>query len=283
MRRLSINLIYAVPTIVYLTVFFYVPVMSVLILSFYKGGVFYKINPILTLENYINFLTSPIGINIFITTHLIALTSFLVVTLIAFPISYFLAKMLDENKALLIILLMFIPLEMNYLIRVFAWRNIVGETGLINSSLLSLGLIQRPIEIFFHSIYGIIIVGTHNSLPYAVFPLYIILRNIPKNLYDAAMDLGSNKIGVFFRVTLPLCMPAIAVSFLFNYIALLGEFAIPSLVGGTTYMLGNHISYNFLTVGNWPYASAVTVTLLLNTIAISLIIFKLFGVKQLYE
>jgi spermidine/putrescine transport system permease protein len=78
-------------------------------------------------------------------------------------------------------------------------------------------------------------------------------------------------------------MPAIAISFLFNYLALLSEFAIPSLVGGTTYMLGNHIEYNFLVVGNWPYASAVTVTLLLTTIIISLLIFKLFNVRSLYE
>jgi spermidine/putrescine transport system permease protein len=283
LRQTLINLLYSLPSIVYLSVFFYVPIMFVFILSFYEGGPFFKMFPRFTLENYVNFLTSEVGLRIFLTSHLISLSTFLIVTLMSFPIAYFLARMMDENKSLLIMLLMFIPLEMNYLLRVFAWRNIVGESGLINNTLLYLGLIDRPIEALFHSIYAIILVGTHNSLPYAVFPLYIVLRNIPKNLYYAAMDLGSNKVGVFFRITLPLSMPAIAISFLFNYLALLSEFAIPSLVGGTTYMLGNHIEYNFLVVGNWPYASAVTVTLLLTTIIISLLIFKLFNVRSLYE
>jgi len=282
-RRLSIYHIYAIPTTAYLLLFFYIPIITIIVYSFWIGGPFYEFKPGFTLENYVRFLTSRVTQNVMIVTNVVAFLSFLATLLVAYPIAYFLARVLKGDTGLRIILLMLIPLEMNYLIRIFAWRNILGEQGFINNLLLTLGIIDEPVRIFFHSMYAVIIVIVHNALPYAVFPLYITLRSIPQNLYQAAMDLGSNRVSTFFRVTLPLSMPGIAVAFLFIYVPMLGEFAIPALVGGKTFLLGNLITRQYLDVGNWPYASAATISLLIITLIASFLVFKYMGVRRLYE
>lgn len=282
-KRLSIYHLYAIPTTAYLLFFFYVPILTIIAYSFWIGAPFYEFKPGFTLENYIKFFTSRVSQNVLLVTNLVAFLSFAATLLVAYPIAYFLARVVKSDTGLKVILLMLIPLEMNYLIRVFAWRNILGEQGFVNNLLLTLGVIDEPVRIFFHSMYAIIIVIVHNALPYAVFPIYITLRSIPRNLYHAASDLGSNRVSVFFRVTLPLSMPGIAVAFLFIYVPMLGEFAIPALVGGKTFLLGNLITRQYLDVGNWPYASSATISLLIITLIASFLVFKYMGVRRLYE
>lgn len=281
--RIPIYVLYSIPSIVYLTTFFYIPVMMIVVYSFWQGGPLYRIVQVFTLENYVRFFTDDLSRNVLIFTNLLALMIFGIVMVIAYPIAYYLARMMRGDEGLKIILLILIPLEMNYLIRIFAWRNILGESGLINSALIHLGVIEEPLTILFHSVYAIAIVAVHNDLPYAVFPLYITLRSIPKSVYEAAMDLGSNRVSVFFRVTLPLSMPGVAVAFLFIYIPLIGEFAIPALVGGRTYLLGNLITRSFLDIGNWPFASAATMSLLLISLAAMFAVFKMTGMRWLYR
>ncbi|MEM1583876.1 MAG: ABC transporter permease [Nitrososphaerota archaeon] len=282
-RKISINLLYSLPAIIYLTIFFYIPLITIIVYSFWHGEPLYRVVRTFTLENYVKFYTEELSQNIFILTNLISIATFLVILATAYPIAYFLARMVKGDTGLKIILLILIPLEMNYLIRVFAWRNLLGENGLLNSLLMFLGLVEQPLTIFFHSIPAIIIVVLHNALPYAIIPLYITIRSIPESLYQAAMDLGSNRISVFFRVTLPLSMPGVAIAFLFIYIPMMGEFAIPALVGGKTYLLGNLIVRQYLTIGNWPYASASTISLILTTLIVMFILFKFLGVRRLYE
>ncbi|MCX8193665.1 MAG: ABC transporter permease [Nitrososphaeria archaeon] len=281
--RIPIYVLYSIPSIVYLTIFFYIPIMMIIVYSFWQGGPLYKIVRVFTLENYVRFFTDELSRNVLIWTNLLALLIFGIVIIIAYPIAYFLARMMKGETGLKIILLILIPLEMNYLIRIFAWRNILGESGLINSTLLSLGVINEPLTMLFHSIYAIVIVAIHNDLPYAIFPLYITLKSIPRSLYEAAMDLGSNRLSVFFRITLPLSLPGVAIAFLFIYIPTVGEFAIPALVGGKTYLLGNLITRGFLDIGNWPFASAATMSILVLTLIAMFVVFKLTGMRWLYR
>lgn len=282
-RKLSINFLYSLPAIIYLAIFFYIPLITIVVYSFWQGEPLYRVVRVFTLENYVKFFTEELSQSVFILTNLISIATFLVILAVAYPIAYFLARMARGDTGLKIILLTLIPLEMNYLIRVFAWRNLLGENGLLNSLLISLNIVEQPVTIFFHSIYAIIIVVLHNALPYAIIPLYITIRSIPESLYQAAMDLGSNRISVFFRITLPLSMPGVAIAFLFIYIPMMGEFAIPALVGGKTYLLGNLVVRQYLTIGNWPYASASTISLVLTTLIVMFILFKFLGVRRLYE
>ncbi|MEN2974548.1 MAG: ABC transporter permease [Candidatus Caldarchaeales archaeon] len=281
--RIPIYIMYSIPSIVYLLIFFYIPIMMIVVYSFWSGGPLYKIVQVFTLENYIRFFTDELSRNVLIWTNLLALIIFGIVMIIAYPIAYFLARVLKGETGLKIILLILMPLEMNYLIRIFAWRNILGESGLINSALISLGIVDEPLTMLFHSIYAIIIVAVHNDLPYAIFPLYITLRSIPKSIYEAAMDLGSDRLSVFFRITLPLSLPGVAIAFLFIYIPTVGEFAIPALVGGKTYLLGNLITRSFLDIGNWPFASAATMSLLFLSLIAMFVVFKLTGMRWLYR
>ncbi|MCF8885147.1 MAG: ABC transporter permease [Nitrososphaerota archaeon] len=281
--RIPLHVLYGIPSLVYLFIFFYIPMIMIVVYSFWKGGPLYKVIRVFTLENYVRFFVDELSRNVLVWTNLLALLIFFIVILIAYPIAYFLARLMKGESGLKIILLILMPLEMNYLIRIFAWRNILGENGLINNTLMYLGVIDQPLTMLFHSIYAIIIVAVHNGLPYAIFPLYITLRSIPKSLYDAAMDLGSNRISVFFRITLPLSMPGIAIAFLFIYVPMIGEFAIPALVGGKTYLLGNLITRSFLEIGNWPFASAATMNVLILSLIAIFVVFKLTGMRWLYR
>ncbi|MEM3742696.1 MAG: hypothetical protein QXU28_06450, partial [Nitrososphaerota archaeon] len=172
-RKISINLLYSLPAIIYLTIFFYIPLITIIVYSFWHGEPLYRVVRTFTFENYVKFYTEELSQNIFILTNLISIATFLVILATAYPIAYFLARMVKGDTGLKIILLILIPLEMNYLIRVFAWRNLLGENGLLNSLLIFLGLVEQPLTIFFHSIPAIIIVVLHNALPYAIIPLYI--------------------------------------------------------------------------------------------------------------
>lgn len=284
MRRTSlINLLYSLPSVAYLLVFFYAPLVTIAVLSFLKGGPLYRVENIFTFENYIRFLTEPGTVSVFLFTMAMATAVFTITVLVAYPIAYFLARMTSEKWGLRIILLILIPLEMNYLIRGFAWRNILGENGLINNLLILSGLTDKPVLFFFHNVYAVLLVILHNSLPYAIIPIYITLRSIPQSLYHAAMDLGSDRVSSFFRVTLPLSLPGIAISFLFVYIPTMGEFAIPSLVGGRTYVLGTLITRTYMVIGDWPFASTATVILTIISLAIMFLVFKLAGVRRLYD
>lgn len=277
------SFLYAVPSIAYLLVFFYAPITIIIMYSFFRGGLSAGSSPSFTLDNYVRFLTDEIAVNVFLNTLFISAVIFLVVILVAYPIAYFLARIVPPHWSLRIILLIVIPLEMNYLIRAFAWRNVLGENGFINAVLISSGLVSQPVVFLFHNIYAVIIVVLHNSLPYAIIPIYIVLHNIPKNILNAAMDLGSNPISVFLRVTFPISLPGIAISFLFVFIPMMGEFAIPALVGGKTYLLGNLITRNFLVINDWAFASATTVILFVTTLSMILVLFKFLRVEMIYR
>lgn len=251
--------------------------------SFWKYLRLFRFEPALTLENYIRFFTSPIYLRVLLNTLFIVSVAMALLLLVGFPIAYFIARYVRAYGDRLI-LLMLIPVEINYLIRIFAWRTILGENGILNSLLLTLGIIDHPLQIFFYNWFAIVIVTMHEWLPYVVIPIYISLRGIPRSLYEAAQDLGASRIQTFFKITLPLCKPGILTAIFIVFIPALGEFAIPALVGGKSgYMIGNMIENQLLAAGNWPLATAASVILLVTSLLIVGIMVKILGMEALYK
>jgi spermidine/putrescine transport system permease protein len=157
----------------------------------------------------------------------------------AYPLAYFLALSGTRRKYVLLLLLI-APFLTSYLLRVLAWKVILGDQGVINSFLSSVGL--HPLSVLLYSRFAVMLVLGYVWLPFVALPIFVTLDTLDRRLLEAASDLYASRLQAFVRVTLPLSMPGVVAAFLFVFIPTVGEFVTPSLVGGTSgYMYGNQI------------------------------------------
>jgi spermidine/putrescine transport system permease protein len=157
----------------------------------------------------------------------------------AYPLAYFLALSGTRRKYVLLLLLI-APFLTSYLLRVLAWKVILGDQGVINSFLSSVGL--HPLSFLLYSRFAVMLVLAYVWLPFVALPIFVTLDTLDRRLLEAASDLYASRLQAFVRVTLPLSMPGVVAAFLFVFIPTVGEFVTPSLVGGTSgYMYGNQI------------------------------------------
>jgi spermidine/putrescine transport system permease protein len=192
----------------------------------------------------------------------------LVSTLVAFPLAYFLAFRAGRRAGLYLILLL-VPFWTSYLLRVMAWKLMLGQEGVINSALEFLGIIDEPLDALLYNRNAVIITLIYVWIPFATLPILATLGRIDVRLHDAAADLYASPWQQLRRVTLPLAVPGIAAAFLMVFIPTVGEYVTPLLVGGTGgTMYGNIIQDFFLRAANWPLGSALSVIMLIVTIAL---------------
>ncbi len=268
------------PPFIYLLLLFYTPMVILFVMSFWKSG-FMSLEPAFTLENYRAFLSNPIHRRILVNTFVVVTGVMALMVVVGYPIAYFLARMVHKYDALIIYLLI-IPVEINYLIRIYAWKIVLGRSGIINAFLMSLGIIEEPLKFLLYSRTAVMIVLLHEWLPYVVIPVYVALKGIPPEIVEAARDLGAGRWAVFRHIYLPLSLPGLFASFVLVYIPMLGEFAIPSIVGGPSgYMLGNVIESQFLAAGNWGLGSAIGFILLFVTLVLVALVIKVAGLEKL--
>jgi spermidine/putrescine transport system permease protein len=182
--------------------------------------------------------------------------------LIALPCGYYMAK---SRRQTLLLLLIIIPFWTNFLIRVFAWMNILGNNGFVNEALLRLGLIQNYVP-FMYNNGAVILVLIYMYLPYAILPLFSTIDKFDFSLLEAARDLGATKMGAISRILLPNIRSGIYTAVLFTFIPMFGAYAVPLLVGGqNSYMLGNVVADQLTKARNWPLASAISMVLTVVT------------------
>jgi spermidine/putrescine transport system permease protein len=192
----------------------------------------------------------------------------LVATVIAFPLAYFLAFRAGRRAGLYLILLL-VPFWTSYLLRVMAWKLMLGQEGVINSALEFLGVIDEPLDALLYNRNAVIVTLIYVWIPFATLPILATLGRIDVRLHDAAADLYASPWQQLRRVTLPLAVPGIAAAFLMVFIPTVGEYVTPLLVGGTGgTMYGNIIQDFFLRAANWPLGSALSVIMLIVTIAL---------------
>jgi spermidine/putrescine transport system permease protein len=157
----------------------------------------------------------------------------------AYPLAYFLAFSGTRRKYVLLLLLI-APFMTSYLLRVLAWKVILGDQGVINTFLSSVGL--HPLSFLLYSRFAVMLVLGYVWLPFVALPIFVTLDTLDQRLLEAASDLYASRLQAFLRVTLPLSLPGVVAAFLFVFIPTVGEFVTPSLVGGTSgYMYGNQI------------------------------------------
>jgi putrescine transport system permease protein len=191
----------------------------------------------------------------------VAALSTLVLVLIGLPIAYGMARAPGRAQPILLVL-MILPFWTSFLIRVYAWINILQRDGLLNDTLLALGLIEQPVA-WLASDTAVYIGIIYSYLPFMVLPLYANFHKLDESLLEAAADLGCPRWKTFFVVTLPLILPALAAGVLLCFIPISGEFVIPDLLGGSqTLMIGQTLWTEFFANRDWPVASAIAVVLL---------------------
>ena len=171
----------------------------------------------------------------------------------------------------LLLLLTLITLFGGYLVKIYAWKSILGRDGIINGALAWLRIIDDPLTFFIYSANGVVITLTYFLLPFAVLPIYGSMRAIPDELIEAARDLGASAFRASRDVVLPLSERGIAIAFLLSFLISVGDYVTPRYVGGGTSMMGHFIETQFSFGFNWPMGSAMAFTLM----ATSLVVFTL--------
>jgi spermidine/putrescine transport system permease protein len=198
-----------------------------------------------------------------------ATTSSVIAVLIAFPVAYYLAFCVEKTKYTWL-LIVITPFLTSYLLRIFAWKVVLGDQGLINSGLASLGLIDKPLSFLIYSQFTVMVVLTYAWVPFICLPIFISLENMDRKLLEAATDLGASRMKAFVKVTLPLAAPGVVAAFLFVFIPSIGEYITPSLVGGTKgYMFGQAVADHFIG-GAFDWQGGSVLALFLLTVVLFL-------------
>ena len=181
--------------------------------------------------------------------------------LIGYPFAYFIARAKPGIRPALLMMVM-LPFWTSFLLRVYAWKGILADQGIVNQLLLSLGIISEPIQMLYTNV-SMLIGMTYVYLPFMVLPLYANLVKMDFRLLEAAYDLGASPLKAFWLVTVPLSKAGIIAGFMLVFIPALGEFVIPSLLGGPeNVMIGRVVWDEMFTSNNWPRATALAVVMI---------------------
>lgn len=255
------------PTIILLLLALTLPILVLFVMSFWtQTGM--SLTPGFTTENYAAFLERPIYSALLLRSiENSAMVAALTVVL-AYPAAYFVAFRVKRHKIIWLILIT-LPFWTSYLLRIFAWKVILGYNGVINSGLMSLGLIDEPLTVLLNNRQAVVITLAHAWAAFAILPIYVSLEKIDRSLLEAAADLGESPIWRFLRVTLPLSLPGVIAAALLVFIPTVGDYVAPLLVGGNNgLMIGNVVQIQFGRGNNWPLGAAISVISMLTITAL---------------
>lgn len=259
------------PTAVYAILLLAAPLGTILLYSFLTDG-YLEIIRTFTLANYVEAWTNELYRTVMLRSLFVAMTVTLVTVLLAFPVAYFVSFHVDPSKKALWLFLITIPFWTSYLIRVFLWKVILGYNGVVNSALLSTGIISEPLQWINYNVGAVVITLAHAYAPFAILPIFVALEKIDRSLLEAGQDLGESRFMTFIRVTLPLAMPGVIASVLIVFIPTIGDYVTPQLVGGPEgRMVANLIQLQYLKLDNYPLGSAIAVSAMAIVTAVSLI------------
>ena len=246
------------PPLIYSLVMLAAPLALVVLLSLWSQN-YLELDRTFRLDNYIEATSEPLY-QLLLTRSLVISGIVTICTVIlAYPIAYYVAMFGGKAKSLLLLLIT-IPFWTSYLIRIFLWKVILGYNGVINGSLIGMGIIEEPLTFILYNANAVVLTLAHAWAPFAILPIYVSLTKIDKSLLEAARDLGDNAFQRFIRVTLPLSMPGVIAATLVVFIPTVGDYVTPKLLGGTDgLMIANMIQVQFGKANNAPLGSALAI------------------------
>jgi spermidine/putrescine transport system permease protein len=259
---------------------FVAPLIILVIFSF-RYETLYGFSTGWTLNNFKVIFTDPIFRNVAKDTIIIATTAMVIQLLVAFPLSYFIAFKAGRWELPLLLLLVLVD-ELNPIVRIYAWRMLLGREGLINDFLQWTGITNHPLDWLLFTKFSVILVLSTSWVNYCALPIYASMKAINPSLFEAATDLGAGWFTRWRRILFPLAAPGIFVAVILVYIPLFTDFATPGLVGGpSSYMLGNSVADLMVAIGDWGQGAALSLLMLAAMALISVAAYFLTKLNQL--
>ena len=269
------------PSFLYALLMLAVPIVAILVLSFWTQ-IDLAFDHTATLANYREAWTNPLYRTLMLRSLWISGAVTVVTVLLAYPVAYYVSFYGGRRKALWLFLLT-IPFWTSYLLRVFAWKVILGNGGVLNSGLIGIGLIAEPLPWLLYNSGAVVVTLAHAWAPFAILPIYASLEKLDRSLLEAATDLGDGPLRRFLRVTLPLSMPGVIAAALIVFIPTVGDYVTPRLVGGKDgVMIANIIQAQFGKGSNWPLGAALSISamLIVAVVAVAVVLLgRRFGGK----
>ncbi len=250
-RRTLYAKLCASPYIVWMLIFIFAPLLMVFYYSFTNSDGNFTLDNIIALDNYAG---------IFIRSILYGLITTVISLILAFPLAYAISQKSTRYQSTIIVLLM-VPMWMNFLIRTYSWMNILSDNGIINFVISKLGL--EPVHMINTS--GAVILGmVYNFMPYMVLPIYSVISKMDKSVIEAAQDLGCNRFKIFSKVILPLSLPGVASGITMVFVPSVSTFYISQKLGGGKYdMIGDTIERQFQTSYNYNLGASISLVLMI--------------------
>ena len=258
------------PTLLVMGLTMCIPFGIMVVMSFWTQ-IGFEFDTAFSLVNYAEAVEKPVYRALLLRSLTISAICTVATVLVSYPMAYYVAFHVRRHKMAWIIL-MTVPFFSSYLLRIFAWKVILGYNGVINSGLKGLGLIEQPLAFLLYSPTAVVITLAHAWAAFAILPIYISLEKIDRSLIEAATDLGDGPVKRFLGITLPLSMPGVIAASLMIFIPTVGDYVTPTLVGGPDgLMIANLIQAQFGLVNNWPMGAALALDMMLVVAVISLL------------
>ena len=260
------------PAVVWLLLFIVTPLGIVLVVSLATRGPYGKTIYDFTPANFLRAF-DPLYLRAYWRTIWIATTTTLLCAVVSYPVAYYLALRAPDRWKRPLLVLTVIPFWTSFLIRTYAWILLLRSEGVINSALMSAGLIETPLKLLY-SDFAVLVGQVYGELPFMILPIYVALDRLDVRLLEAAQDLGANRFWTFVKVTLPLSRPGLVAGTMLVFIPSLGAFITPDLLGGAkSAMIGNLIQNQFAQL-NQPFGSALSLILTAAVLLLLAIAFK---------
>ena len=245
---------------------FVVPMLVMLRFSFASSESL-RVTFVWTLDSYTTIFSNPLYMSLLLRSLGVAVLVAVLAVLIGYPAAWIIARAPERRRNLLLVLLI-IPWWASYIVRVFAWHTLFGNSGVINRTLRLIGLTDEPLSFFAFGMPAVIITELNLFLPLTIIPIYMTLERLDPNLLLAARSLGAGRWFTFVRVVLPLSLPGVIAGIIFVFMPVAGTFVVPQLVGGPSgLMIGKVIASQFGGASNWALGAALAIVLLLVLLA----------------
>jgi len=282
-RRATFWFLY-LPPLLWLGAFFLIPLLLMVAYSFradMHGSFFQLWLP--SLNQYEKLIATGSYWRLLGVSSLMAMVISIIAVVMSYPIAYFLAFYGRERAGFYLVLLL-VPFWTSYLLRVMAWKIMLGTEGVINSFLLYTHVIQQPLTALLYNRNAVILTLIYVWIPFVTLPILAALQRIDISLFEAAADLGARPLHQFLRITLPLSLPGVFAAFFMVFIPTVGEYVTPLLVGGSRgSMYGNIIQDFFTKAANWPFGSAMSMVMLLGTLIMVGLATRLINLRDFLE
>ena len=261
----------SLPAYVYLVVFFVLPLVLVLVYSFAsRSSTGLTVLEDWNDDSYRRLFTPLVG-EIFLRSLVLAISTTAICLVVCYPFAYFIATRGPTVRNLLLVLVM-IPFWSNFLVRTYAWSFILGSDGIVSQISQAFG--GEPVRLLFTNT-AVLIGMVYGFMPFMVLPMYAAIERLDWSLVEAARDLYASGWTAFRRVTLPLSMPGVIAGSILVFIPALGAYVTPAILGGArTTLIGDYIVSQFLTARNWPFGSALSISIMALMLLATLIYFR---------